>query len=191
MTPLGCPQCCQTRLLDSKASSTLSSSLQCQLASIYNPQELDKLTVEIAPVQQQIDCGLFAIAFATDLAHGNDPVKVQYDQQSMRQHLYSCLDAGKLVPFPHRSRFSRGLKTCSREFSVVMLYCVCKLPECYDDMVECDDCCFWYHYSCVNFDQSSAQGTGVEDLNWKCPQCVQTGKRRRCRQTWSIFILYF
>ena len=55
--------------------------------------------VEMAPVQQQVggkDCGLFAVAFATELANGGDPVKVQYDQCAMREHYYSCLEGGEL-----------------------------------------------------------------------------------------------
>ena len=73
--------------------------MQCQLAHIYNSQRLDTLSVEMAPVQQQVggkDCGLFAVAFATELANGGDPVKVQYDQCAMREHYYSCLEGGEL-----------------------------------------------------------------------------------------------
>ena len=46
------------------------------------------------------DCGLFAIAFATALAHGMDPVECFFDQRKLRRHLYQCLVAGKLTPFP-------------------------------------------------------------------------------------------
>ena len=33
------------------------------------------------------DCGLFAIATATTLCHGEDPVDLEYDQSLMRSHL--------------------------------------------------------------------------------------------------------
>ena len=33
------------------------------------------------------DCGLFAIATATTLCHGEDPVDLEYQQSSMRSHL--------------------------------------------------------------------------------------------------------
>ena len=46
------------------------------------------------------DCGLFAIAFATALAYGQNPSKLKYDQSSMRSHLAHCFHKGKLVPFP-------------------------------------------------------------------------------------------
>ena len=33
------------------------------------------------------DCGLFAIAFATSIAFGQDPLKTTYTQSFMRKHL--------------------------------------------------------------------------------------------------------
>ena len=50
--------------------------------------------VNVMSVQQQpnaIDCGLFAIAFATDLLYGNSPSNVSYEHEKMRQHLFICL----------------------------------------------------------------------------------------------------
>ena len=35
------------------------------------------------------------------------------------------------------------------EFS--KLYCDCRLPGSYDDMVACDRCGKWFHYMCVGF----------------------------------------
>ena len=56
--------------------------------------QADTIQVEFSPVQQQAgstDCGLFAIAFATDLAFGEDPVKISYQQCAMREHFAKCL----------------------------------------------------------------------------------------------------
>jgi hypothetical protein len=64
-----------------------------------------RIAVEIAPCQQQInsaDCGLFAIAFAVELAFGNDPSFVSFDQSAMRAHFCSCLENG-FTPFPQLS----------------------------------------------------------------------------------------
>ena len=38
------------------------------------------------------DCGLFVVAFATELAHGYDPALCHWDTAVMRQHLISCLE---------------------------------------------------------------------------------------------------
>ena len=57
-------------------------------------------------MQQQIncvDCGLFAIAFATSLAHNENPVKRVYNTAKLRQHLVLCLEAGKMSVFPSHS----------------------------------------------------------------------------------------
>ena len=54
-------------------------------------------------MQQQdggVDCGLFAIAFATELAYGNDPVQVSYVQSAMQDHLLLCLEQGEMKLFP-------------------------------------------------------------------------------------------
>ena len=48
------------------------------------------MLVEIKGVQQQtisVDCGLFAIAFATSLVFGEDPANVTYDSEKLRMHL--------------------------------------------------------------------------------------------------------
>jgi len=44
------------------------------------------------------DCGVFAIAAATALAFGSDPVQVQ--QSCMRDHLLNCFESGTMSPFP-------------------------------------------------------------------------------------------
>ena len=49
--------------------------------------------VNVMSVKQQpntIDCGLFTIAFVTDLLHGNSPSNVSYEHEKMRQHLIIC-----------------------------------------------------------------------------------------------------
>ena len=55
------------------------------------------------PVQQQTngsDCGVFAIAFATSLVFGVDPIFVNFDAKGMRPHLATCLRNGKISLFP-------------------------------------------------------------------------------------------
>ena len=59
-----------------------------------------------------VDCGLFTIAYATDLAFGNDPSKIIYDQASMRHHLLRCLEQKQIAVFPrHRVLHVGGGKT--------------------------------------------------------------------------------
>lgn len=50
--------------------------------------------------QNLIDCGVFAIAFATELVHGQDPALCQFDCTTMRAHLLASLEAGHIDRFP-------------------------------------------------------------------------------------------
>ena len=50
------------------------------------------------------DCGLFATAYATDLAIGNNPAEIIYDQCEMANHPLHCLQSNKIKLF---LRFNR------------------------------------------------------------------------------------
>ena len=61
--------------------------------------------VHMAPVQKQqgfSDCGLFAIAYAVQLAKKHKPEGVFFHQPQMRSHLVNCLSQGKMSSFPCR-----------------------------------------------------------------------------------------
>lgn len=82
--------------------------MEVQLSECYQSLVKDrKLAVELPPRQIQrggLDSGLFAIAFAYDLASGNDPSQVTYDQSRMREHLVKCLENGLFEPFPRQRK---------------------------------------------------------------------------------------
>ena len=53
----------------------------------------NELVIKYAYVMKQVgsnDCRLFCIAYAEDLAEGNDSSDFKYDQSSMRLHLLEC-----------------------------------------------------------------------------------------------------
>ena len=55
------------------------------------------------PVQQQLntsDCGVFAIAFATCLVYGLNPLQVCFNIPMMRPHLLNCFKACAMQLFP-------------------------------------------------------------------------------------------
>ena len=79
----------------------MSGQLKQQIASIYRTDQTE-MKVSIEAVQQQkgqSDCGLFAVAFAFDIAAGVDPQNINYIQAEMREHLLSCLCKGKITSF--------------------------------------------------------------------------------------------
>ena len=171
-TSIGRPRSCRARVLDSM-SGDLSSSMQCQLAKIYGGTgNSDSIRVELSPVQQQrgaADCGLFAIAFSTDLAFGEDPTKISYEQTKLRDHLLKCLENEEMEQFP---RAKQPAATNVRTFATIPVYCVCRMPETLDNMVECEACVRWFHYNCVGIDNER------HTISWKCSDCSRKSTRR-------------
>ena len=54
--------------------------------------------------QGNTDCGLFAIAYATEVAFGHDPANFIFDQSQMRDHLFKCLTSKTIERFPKKQR---------------------------------------------------------------------------------------
>ena len=125
------------------------------------------LTVKIKNVCKQIggkDCGLYALAFCTDLAHGHNPCSRVYNQQDMRYHLKSCLEEGKLTPFPISKR--RRLITEDEATVMIEICPVCILSDDGDMMVFCEICHRWYHKRCVPPFNKDNEGD-----DWTCEKC--------------------
>jgi hypothetical protein len=90
-------------IYDSMQGIVVSKSVQLQLKNMGR----EKATFSMKRVQQQLgpsDCGLFAVAFAVDLANGLDPTNIIYDQKYMRSHLVECFDRNFISTFPRSSR---------------------------------------------------------------------------------------
>ena len=137
-------------LYNSLSSTTLSAELAEQLARIYGhlkgSVEDGGLTVHHIPVQKQkgvSDCGPFAIAFAYHAALGDDLQTITFDQDKLRTHLVTCFEKEKFSRFPLMS--SKVKRACKPSGKFIKLYCDCRLPGSYDDMVACDRCGKWFH----------------------------------------------
>ena len=74
-----------------------------QIASIMRTKE-HQVNLQIGMTQfreNSFDCGVYAIAFAMELCHGNDPSQVRYDlPYRLRMHLLDSLKTQKITPFP-------------------------------------------------------------------------------------------
>lgn len=113
------------------------------------------------------DCGVFAIAFATSIAHGIDPVKSYYDQKKMRRHLYDCLTAGKLTPFPTLRKGPTSKR--AMVYYEIKVHCHCRMPELKDvEMVECSLCSKWVHVMCDSVKKECINS----DIKWFCQNCT-------------------
>ena len=96
------------------------------------------------------------------VAMGKNPHNNDYNQSRMRSHLEECFEKEEL------SLFSPSLVPVKRSrlrHLFVKVYCFCKRPESYDDMVECEGCSTWFHFKCVGLCSSSNTD------NWKCSTC--------------------
>ena len=142
-----------------------------QACKVVQSYKLSSVTINVvnSPLQTGgTDCGVYAIAMATDLCHGVDPFTILYQQDEMRAHLIKCFDRRVLSPFPkcssNKREAERIINTCN-----IDLYCVCKLPES-PPMVCCDDCNEWYHPGCVYIPRAVVEEE--DDLTpWSCPAC--------------------
>lgn len=152
---------------DSYQPSDISLNVKKQVCSLIRSSH-DEVTfdiINIMPQPNSCDCGIFAIACATELAYGHDPALCCWDVTQMRQHLQLCFESGKLSQFPTTKRrrvpFGRRVKHMVLE----KIYCLCRMPnERFRPMIQCENCFGWFHFDCVHYDSS---------LEWKCPNCLQ------------------
>ena len=114
------------------------------------------------------ECGLYAIAYMTALAHGQDPTMIVFDQNSLRRHLGECFENGHIKPFPLIK--NRRTKERVKREKTISIYCICRLPESENSpMVQCDTCKQWYHFECLNI----STDTITEECNWSCQKCTE------------------
>ena len=116
------------------------------------------LELRVLPVQQQknsIDCGMFAIAHAIEILHGENVEKSSFDVNLMRDHLLVCLQLQKFSPFPKTNKRVYRCRSVSLFFDV---YCICREAYFHDDvksddiyfMANCNNCGEWYCKKCMN-----------------------------------------
>ena len=146
-----------------------------RLLALYYIHELYKVLIRrFLWIRWIVDCGLFAIAFAYEIASGNRVLKdSNFDQMKMRVHLLECLENEEITAFP-RSRKASKLRQRNHELQVIQTFCTCNMPEAYDDMIRCDLCDDWFHVKCVNL-----SSTPAEDEEWLCLSCVPPKKLRK------------
>ena len=115
-------------IYDSSLSSMSTKQIICQFVKT----KCDYLIFEIMNIQNQPnldDCGFYAIACATELTHGHDPVMCKFDNAAMRSHLISCLEAGYLERFPCKGVRRVPFGSRVRKFTRELIYCICRMPN--------------------------------------------------------------
>ena len=77
------------RIYDSGMSLDVPLSTQLDICQFWKPSA-DRVIFDTMNVQQQpntFECGIYAIAFATELVFGHDPVLCQFKTEELRSHL--------------------------------------------------------------------------------------------------------
>lgn len=140
-----------------------------QVAALLKPQT-PAITLNFADICQQkgsSDCGLYAVAFATALCKGFDPMTVEFDQSKMRKHLLQCLERGHIEEFPSKSRKVVGAKVKTSQ--KVELFCHCRQPES-RRMIQCHHCAEWYHSGCEKVTTNQWKNPS----SWLCRNCFHS-----------------
>ena len=139
-----------------------------QISSIIKPKG-DTLTLNFVNIQHQgngSDCGLFALACATDIVHGRDPFLSYWDTKEMRSHLMKCMEAKQMTCFPLGKAHRIPLKNRFKKTINITIHCICRMPYGNERMVSCDVCHKWFHCKCMQIDE----GTSLSDMHWECNQ---------------------
>ena len=85
------------------------------------------------------DCGVFAVAVATEIVHGKDPLLSFWDVSRMRPHLIECLE-NRLIQCFSQAR-TRRIPPGNQFKKVIQetVFCICRTPnDRYMAMIQCD-----------------------------------------------------
>ena len=107
----------KVEVYDSLSSGTVNANVMSQISSFCYTTE-KSICLDVKSVQQQengVDCGPFAIAFATGLIMNEDPTEVTYDERKLREHLLKCLTEGKMSPFPKKTSNAGKVIRCKNK----------------------------------------------------------------------------
>lgn len=145
-------------MFDINGKPRLPPSLQLQLAQIYRctASEIPVLLPEMSRQSNGVDCGLYAIATATDLCFGYSPSERNYDQLQLRPHLLECIKNQHMEPFP-----ATKIARTNIVYYALNIYCYCRKPA-DDSMIDCIVCHESFHFHC----------TPYKGGDFKCNSCT-------------------
>ncbi len=147
---------------------SVNSKTKLLLARLVNTSK-PAFSVQVANVTKQSGssaCGLFAIAYITDIAFGRNPEQHVFKQSEMRGHLYKCIEQQKMDPFPT----SRGKRVAIHKPVQVEVHCYCRCPDYGVKMVLCNGVCGeHFHVKCI---ESAVQSKVQSSRKWYCKNCV-------------------
>jgi len=129
----------------------------------------DSLHFDVVNVSKQsnhYDCGVLAIAYATELAHGEDPAKYDWSNALIRKHLINCLEKKKMERFPQSKTRTLRLGQRILKTKMIKLFCECRMAK--DEskaMIQCSSSKKLFHIDCVS------PKTCIQ--SWVCVKCLE------------------
>ena len=146
------------RIYDSGVGLSIAPSTQQDICQFWKPYP-DKIHFDIMnvlPQSNSYDCGVYAIAYASELLFGQDPVLCDFvtEASAMRSHLINCFENGKIERFPCKGTRSIRIGRRVRKSLCVNIFCSCHLPnDPQRSMIMCNQCRKWYHTECEGVDE--------------------------------------
>ena len=150
-----------------------------QIASIVKSRskQIHLLLEKVQCQKNAVDCGIYAIAYMTDLCYRVDPSSCCYKNSTLlRKHLIQCYTEGILTPFPSETSQKRR-----PSLYPLNIYCSCRLPFAVEhiksqevqpgedtNMIQCEICLGWYHRTCVNLTYEEFKTLSRPQALWMC-----------------------
>ena len=159
------------QIYDSLLSKSINLATKKSICSFLQPIP-DTIFFELMNIQGQPnshDCGMFAIACATEIAHERNPVLCHWTVPLMRKHLLACLEKGHMDCFPITRKRRNGLGTAVRKSIRENIYCLCRMPDDKQPMIQCGSCMRWHHLQCVALDEKGSYDD--VEFKWMCSLC--------------------
>ena len=156
--------------IDRPERAILTPGLQIQLAILYgkNKKCISVIVPETQRQNNSTDCGMFSIAHMFEFCiKGKVCPNVIFDTTKMRKHLVSCFETESVIEFPKTNKSLNSRKKKEPKIFDIDLFCMCNLPECLDDVVQCESCLDWYHKHCV----VAPADISLVNILFMCPSC--------------------
>ena len=90
-----------------------------------------------------------------------------FDSNKLRSHLLACFENNQISEFPLTNKTISSRRKRKEKTIKIQNYCLCNLPDCFDDMVQCDKCKLWYHKFCVN----APFNISMANIEYFCDTC--------------------
>ncbi len=139
--------------------SLIPTSLKIQLAILYGKckRSIKVITPDVQRQNNSVYCGVYTLAHLVQFCISeNINNTIIFNSNLLRKHLLKIYETNIITEFPSTSKYLTSRRKKIEKSIVIDIHCVCGLPECIDNMVQCEKC------STANFTETnSSQVSGI------------------------------